>query len=103
MRGGEVPFEGFGQTVGIAFDVEDLHCAVRGAGCKSTAVVIQDCIVLEIVSSWFHKADGAFAKCSIHMERGTHYHFIMASVRDNLCHVDTEFFGVVVKILREDN
>lgn len=45
LRGG-IPFQCFGQTVRIAFYLEDLNGFVGGAGCETAAVVIEDCIVL---------------------------------------------------------
>ena len=32
--------------MGFAFYFKDLDCAVRGAGCETAAVVVEDCIVL---------------------------------------------------------
>ena len=44
--GGHLPFECFGQTVLVAFNLEDLDRLVRGACCQSSAVVVEDSIVL---------------------------------------------------------
>jgi ferredoxin len=45
-----LPFECFGQSVCLAFDLEDLDGLVGGAGCKAAAVVVKLSIVLEGVS-----------------------------------------------------
>ena len=44
--GGHLPFECFGQAVLVAFDREDLDRLVRGACRQSSAVVVEDSIVL---------------------------------------------------------
>lgn len=44
--GGHLPFECFCQAVLVAFNLEDLDGLVGGAGCQSSAVVVEDSIVL---------------------------------------------------------
>jgi hypothetical protein len=44
--GGHLPFECFGQAVLVAFNLEDLDRLVGGACCQSSAVVVEDSIVL---------------------------------------------------------
>jgi hypothetical protein len=44
--GGHLPFECFGEAVLVAFDLEDLDRLIRGACCQSSAVVVEDSVVL---------------------------------------------------------
>jgi hypothetical protein len=72
-----VPFQRFGQPVGIAFYFEDLYCAVGGAGCKAAAVIIEYCIVLRKSVLVLIKEEVRCRKTSIRVERGPYYHVIM--------------------------
>jgi hypothetical protein len=45
-----VPFQCFCQSMCLSLYLEDLDSAVRGAGRQASAVVVEDCVVLERMS-----------------------------------------------------